>query len=160
MASVQIRVRDAWATAARRKSIHYAISGRDTMAAGITDAARQAYYCYRAKFWLELRNGPDRWHSHRKSGETACTITSTAEVVDPQLAAAIALLGTLNTDLDAASDEIYMLRDQLTKVEEHIEHLEQQQGALAPCSPVYRADSPPRKRVRYGSATARTTVEP
>ncbi|CAO2208121.1 unnamed protein product [Urochloa humidicola] len=149
-----------WAEATRKKSVHYALSDRDTLAAGITDAARQAYYCYRAKFWPELRNGPDRWHPRRNSGETACTIASTAGVVDPQLASTVALVGALNTNLDAVSDENYMLRQQLAKAQKHIEELEQQQGAPAPCSPVYRADSPLRKRPCFGSAAACTTIEP
>ncbi|CAN6234746.1 unnamed protein product [Urochloa humidicola] len=130
------------------------------MAAGIADAARQAYYYYRAKFWPELQNGPDRWHPRRKSGETACTIASTAGIVDPQLASTVALVGVLNTDLDAVSDENYMLRQQLTAAQKRIEQFERQQGVPAPRSPVYRADSPPRKRVRYGSTATRTIVEP
>lgn len=158
--AVHVRVADQYARAAREISVHYAISDRDTQEAGIADAARQALYVYRQRFLRDTQNGPERWYPRRISGQTACTIASTANVQDPQLVSTVALVAALNTDLDAALEENYMLREQLTATQDRVEALEHSLGAPAPRSPEYRGESPPRKRTRYGTAASCTTVDP
>ncbi|CAN6163058.1 unnamed protein product [Urochloa humidicola] len=156
---VQVRVPDQWARAARRMTEHSALSDRHTMEAGICDAARQAYYRYRQRLLGVIQNRPDRYNPRRERGETACTIASTAGVTDPQLVSTVSLVAVLNTDLDAVSEENHMLRNRITALEARIIELESQAGQPAPRSPEYHAESPPRKRARYGIVEARTTVE-
>ena len=157
---MHVRVTDEVARAAREISVHYALSDRDTQEAGIADAARQAYYVYRHKFFAKIKDEPERYHPRRKSGATACTIASTADVQDPQLASTVALVATLNTELDAVTDENAMLRRKLTAMQEKNEELQHQLGGPAPRSPEYRGESPPRRRPRYNSSDAHTTVDP
>ncbi|CAN6333579.1 unnamed protein product [Urochloa humidicola] len=156
---VQVRVPDQWAKAARRMTQHHALSDRETMEAGICDAARQAYYRYRQELWQEFQNRPERYHPRRASGETACTIATTAGVTDRQLASTVSLVAVLNTDVDALSEENYLLRTRNTALQDRVIELESEAGQPAPRSPEYRAVSPPRKRTRYGTAEASTTVE-
>ncbi|CAO2148755.1 unnamed protein product [Urochloa humidicola] len=125
------------------------------MEARICDVVRKAYYRYRQKLW----GVSDRYHPRRQRGETACTIASTAGVTDPQLAPIVSLVAVLNMDLDAVSEENHMLRNQITALQARVIELESQTGQPAPHSPEYCAASPPRKRARYGTAEARTTVE-
>ncbi|CAN6180348.1 unnamed protein product [Urochloa humidicola] len=132
----------------------------EQMEAGISDAARQAYYRYRQELWEEIRDRPERYHPRRESGATACTIASTAGIANRQFASTVALVAVLNTDLDAVSEENYLLRTRITALEDRVEELESLvPGTPAPRSPEYRAESPPRKRARFGTAEARTTVE-
>ncbi|CAO2168525.1 unnamed protein product [Urochloa humidicola] len=158
-AKVKVRVPDHWARAARRMTEHYAISARDTMEAVISDAARQAYYRYRQKLWGTIQNRPERYHPRRRRGATACTITSTAGIANCQFASIVALVSILNTELDAASDEIFMLRNLNAELQARNMELESLGGQPAPGSPVYIAKSPTRKTVRYGTVEASTTVE-
>ena len=157
---MHLRVAHQYARADREILVHYAISDRDTQEAGIADAARRAYYVYRQKFFRDTQNGPERWYPRRISGQTACTITSTTDVQNPQLASTVEVVAALNTDLDAASEENFMLRTQLTTAQEWNETLESLMGAPTPRSPVYRGESPPRKRTRYGTTASRTTIDP
>ncbi|CAO2146192.1 unnamed protein product [Urochloa humidicola] len=157
--TVQVRVPDHGARAARRRTRHSGLSDRETIEAEISDAARQAYYRYRQELWTEIQNRPKRYHPRRESGETACTIASTAGVTNRQLASTVSLVAVLNTDLDAVSEENHVLRDRITTLEDRIIELESQAGQPAPRSPEYRVESPPRKRTRFGTAEARTTVE-
>ncbi|CAN6218048.1 unnamed protein product [Urochloa humidicola] len=156
---VQVRVPDPTARAARRMTWHSALSDRETIEAGIGDAARQAYFRYWHELWPEIQERADRYHPRRASGETACTIASTAEVIDRQLASTVSLVAILNTNVDALSDENHLLRTRVTELQERIIEMESQAGLPTPRSPERRAESPPRKRARYGTATARTTVE-
>ena len=80
-------------------------------------------------------------------------------VTNPQLVSTVALVAALNTDLDAVSDEIDRLRMRLAKTQDTVQELETQAGLPAPRRDEYCADSPPRKRPRYGTAEGRTTVE-
>lgn len=157
---MHVRVTDSEARAARQISVHDAISDRDSQEAGITDAARQAYYYYRHAFFAEIQDDPERWHPRRRSGETACTIASLAGVEDPQLASTVALVATLNTELDAVSEENFKLRQQLGVREANLEAIEHAIGGPLPRAPLYRGESPERKRTCYGTAEARTTIEP
>ncbi|CAN6195123.1 unnamed protein product [Urochloa humidicola] len=145
---VQVRVPDTTARAARRMTRHSALSDRDTIEAGIGDAARQAYFRYRHELRPEIQERADRYHPRRASGETACTIAST-----------VSLVAALNTDVDALSDENHLLRTRVTELQERIIEMESQAGLPTPRSPERRAESPPRKRARYGTAAARTTIE-
>ncbi|CAN6169507.1 unnamed protein product [Urochloa humidicola] len=158
--TVQVRVPDHGARAARRRTRHSALSDRETLEAGISDAARQAYYRYRQELWEEIQDRPERYHPRRESGATACTIASTAGIVNRQFASTVALVAVLNTDLDAVSEENFLLRARNTALQDRVEQLESLvAGTAAPRSPEYRAESPPRKRTCYGTAEARTTVE-
>ncbi|CAN6194459.1 unnamed protein product [Urochloa humidicola] len=156
---VQVRVPNPMARAARRMTRHSALSDRETIEAGIGDAARQAYFRYRHELWPEIQERADRYHPRRASGETACTIASTAEVTDRQLASTVSLVAVLNTDVDALSDENHLLRTRVTELQERIIEMASQAGLPTPRSPERRAESPPSKRARYGTAAARTTVE-
>ncbi|CAO2143987.1 unnamed protein product [Urochloa humidicola] len=156
---VQVRVPDPSARAARRMTQHSALSDMETIEAGIGDAARQAYICYRHELWPEIQERADRYHPRRVSGETACTIATTAEVTDRQFASTVSLVAVLNTDVDALSNENHLLRTRVTELQVRIIEMERQAGLPAPPSPERRAESPPRKRARYGTAEARTTVE-
>ncbi|CAN6244191.1 unnamed protein product [Urochloa humidicola] len=156
---VQVRVPDTMTRAARRLTRHSALSDRETMEEGIGDAARQAYFRYRHELWPEIQERADRYHPRRASGETTCTIASIAEVTDRQLASTVSLVAALNTDVDALSDENHLLRTRVTELQERIIEMESQAGLPTPRSPERRAESPPRKRARYGTAEARTTVE-
>ncbi|CAN6244211.1 unnamed protein product [Urochloa humidicola] len=156
---VQVRVPDPSARAARRMTRHSALSDRETIEAGIGDAARQAYFRYRHELWPEIQERADRYHPRRASGETACTIASLAEVTNRQLASTVSLVAVLNTNVDALSDENHLLRTRVTELQERIIEMQSQAGLPAPRSPEHRAESPPRKRARYGTAEARTTVE-
>ncbi|KAF8691995.1 hypothetical protein HU200_039940 [Digitaria exilis] len=147
--AVHVRVTDEVARAAREISVHYAMSDRDAQEAGITDAARQAYHVYRHKCFAKIKDEPERYHPRRKSGATACTIASTANVQDSQLASTVALVATLNTEFDAVSDENAMLRRKLTAMKEKNEELQHH--------PEYRGESPQRRRSRYNSPAAHTT---
>ncbi|CAO2175745.1 unnamed protein product [Urochloa humidicola] len=146
------------ARAARRMTRHSALSDRETIEAGIGDAARQAYFRYRHELWPEIQERADRYHPRRVSGETACTIASTAEVTDRQLASTVSLVAVLNTDEDALSDENHLLRTRVTELLERIIE-ESQAGLPTPRSPEHRAESSPRKRARYDTVEARTTIE-
>ncbi|CAO2190326.1 unnamed protein product [Urochloa humidicola] len=158
--TVQVRVPDHEARAARRRTRHSALTDRETMEAGIGDATRQAYYRYRQELWAEIQDRPERYHPRRESGATACTIAPTAGIADRQFASTVSLVAVLNTDLDAVSEENYVLRTQITALEDRVEELESLVAGLpVPRSPEYRAESPPRKRTRYGTAEARTTVD-
>ncbi|CAN6347381.1 unnamed protein product [Urochloa humidicola] len=156
---VQVRVPDPTARAARRMTRHSALSDRETIEAGIGDAPRQAYFHYRHELWPEIQEREDRYHPRSASGETACTIASTAEVTDRQLASTVSLVAVLNTDVNALSDENHLLRTRVTELQERIIEMESQAGLPTPRSPEHRAESPPRKRARYGTAAACTTVE-
>ncbi|CAN6299702.1 unnamed protein product [Urochloa humidicola] len=138
---------------------HSALSDRETIEVGIGDVARQAYFRYRHELWPEIQERADRYHPHRSIGETACTIATTVEVTDHQLASAVSLVAILNTDVDALSDENHLLRRRVTELQERIIEMESQAGLPAPRNPERHAESPPRKRARYGTAEARTTVE-
>ncbi|CAO2163658.1 unnamed protein product [Urochloa humidicola] len=156
---VQVRVPDPTARAARRMTRHSTLSDRETIEAGIGDAARQAYFRYRHELWPEIQERADRYHPRRASGETACTIASIAEVTDRQLASSVSLVAVLNTDVDVLSDENHLLRTRVTELQERIIEMESQAGLPTPRNPERRAESPPRKRARYGTAATRTTVE-
>ncbi|CAN6243935.1 unnamed protein product [Urochloa humidicola] len=156
---VQVRVPDPMARAARRMTRHSALSDRETIKAGIGDAARQAYFRYRHELWPEIQERADRYHPRRVSGETACTIASIAEVTDRQLASTVSLVAVLNTDVDALSDENHLLRTRVTELQQRIIEMESQAGLPTPRSPERHAESPPRKRARYGTAAACTTIE-
>ncbi|CAN6342073.1 unnamed protein product [Urochloa humidicola] len=158
--TVQVRVPDQGARAARRRTRHSALSDRETMEAGISDAARQAYYRYRQELWAEIQNKLERYHPRRESGETACTIASIAGIADRQFASTVSLVAILNTDLDAVSEENHVLRTRITALEDRVLELESLvAGQPVPRSPEYRAESPPRKRTHFVTAEARTTVE-
>ncbi|CAN6318715.1 unnamed protein product [Urochloa humidicola] len=129
------------------------------MEAGICDAARQAYYRYWQGLWQEIQNRLERYHPRRASGETACTIVTTARVTDRQLASTVSLVAVLNTDVDALFEENHLLRTRNTALQDRVIELESEAGQQAPRSPEYRAECPPRKRARYGTAEASTTVE-
>ncbi|CAN6300503.1 unnamed protein product [Urochloa humidicola] len=165
---VQVRVPDPSARAAKRMTQHSALSDRETIEAGIGDAAHQAYFRYRHELWLEIQERADRYHPRRASGETACTIATTVEVTDRQLASTVSLVAVLNMDVDALSDGNHLLRTWVTELQERIIEMESQaglpaprspEGLPAPRSPEHHAESPPRKRARYGTAEARTTIE-
>ncbi|CAN6311667.1 unnamed protein product [Urochloa humidicola] len=129
------------------------------MEAVINDAARQAYYCYREKLWVGIQNRPERYHPRRRHGAAACAIASTAGIASRQFASTVALVSVLNTELDAALDEVFMLRNQNAELQARNMELESPGGQPAPGSPVYIAESPPRKKAHYGTAEASTTVE-
>ncbi|CAO2141562.1 unnamed protein product [Urochloa humidicola] len=156
---VQVRVPDQFARAARWMTRHSALSDRETIETGISDAARQAYFRYRNELWPEIQERAYRYHPRRASGETACTIATTIGVTGRQLASTVSLVAVLNTDVDALSDQNHLLRTQITELQERIIEMESQAGLPAPRSPEHRAESPPRKRARYGTIEARTTVE-
>ncbi|CAO2152592.1 unnamed protein product [Urochloa humidicola] len=158
--TVQVRVPDHGARVARRRTRHSALTDRETIAAGISDAARQAYYRYRQELWAEIQNKLERYHPRRESGATACTIAPTTGIADCQFASTVSLVAVLNTDLDAVSEENHVLRTRITALEDRVQDLESLvAGSPVPRSPEYRAESSPRKRTRYGTAEACTTVE-
>ena len=159
--AVHVRTTDSLARAAREESVHRAITARDSQAAGIADAARQAYSVYHSRHFNSRRFGFERYYPRRRSGETAYSIASTAHIEDPQFASTVALVGALNTELEAYGEENRLLRAQLAEMQTRVATLEHQAGlAPAPRSPVYRGESPPRQRARYGTAAASTTVDP
>ena len=59
---MHVRVADEYARAAREISVHDALSDRDSQEAGIADAARQAYYVYRQRYFSYVRNKPEKWY--------------------------------------------------------------------------------------------------
>ncbi|CAO2141457.1 unnamed protein product [Urochloa humidicola] len=156
---VQVHVPNPSARAARTKTRHSALSDRETIEVGIGDTARQAYFRYRHELWPEIQERADMYHPRRASGETACTIATTAEVTDRQLASTVSLVAVLNTDVDALSDENHLLRTRVTELQERIIEMESQAGLPALRSSEHRAKSSPRKRARNGTAEARTIVE-
>ena len=79
---------------------------------------------------------------------------------DPQLASIVALVANLNTDLDAVSEENYKLREQLATMRANFETLEHMVGGPPPRAPLYCGDTSLRKRARYGSVDAQTTIDP
>ena len=86
-------------------------------------------------------------------------MASTAAVASPHLVATVSLAANLNTELDAACDEIHELRGQLAMAQRTIQSLEHQMGQPSVRTPEFRAESLPRKRFHYGAAEARTIVE-
>lgn len=158
--AVHIRVSNARLRAAREESVHYAISNRDTQEAGIADVARQALYVYREIFFKEIQYDHDRWYPRREHGETACRIASTADVASPELASTVALVATLNTELDAVSDENRLLRDELAETQPRVAVLEQHLGGPVPLPTEFLSDSLPRKRTHDGSLNSCTAVDP
>lgn len=157
---VSVRVTDHDARAARRISVHDALSDRDSQEAGIADAARQAYYFYRHKYFHEIQDEPERWYPRRRSGETVCTIASLTGIRNPHLVATVALVATLNTELDAVSEENYKLREQLEEERARTAVLEYALGGPRPRPNHYPEDSPPHKRTRNGTPASRTTIDP
>lgn len=59
------------------------ISVRDSQEAGISYVTCQAHYVYRKKFFTKIQNESESWCSHRKSGETACTLATGTNIGNP-----------------------------------------------------------------------------
>lgn len=158
--AVHIRTSNPRLRAAREESVHYALSDRETQEAGIADAARQALYVHRNQFYTEIQSDRDRWYPRRERGKAACRIASTADVTDPQMVSTVALVATLNTELDAALDESSRLRAELAETQARLAVLEHQLGGPEPLPTEYLGESPQRKRTRYGSPSSRTAIDP
>jgi len=158
---VHVRVRDLHARADRVKTVHHAITDRETQEAGIADAARQALYVYRHRHYPAIRHQAERWYPRRRSGEAACTIATLAGVADPQLASTVQLVGALSTELTAVLQENHRLRHHLETARFTIEAMEEHyMGRPRSHSPRRQGESPPHRMTFYGNAASRTTIDP
>ncbi|KAJ1256561.1 hypothetical protein BS78_K004100 [Paspalum vaginatum] len=132
---------------------HYSVSYHSDQDAAINDAARQAYgvFCedHRTAFGQSAR----RYLPCRKSGETRHQISSLEHEGNTQLASLVEFTAALSTEHDALLGahrslhlECESLRAQLLRAT-HVTHIEP-------------AQSPPRKKPRYGEPSGATTVLP
>ena len=152
-ASARLHTRDPVSYGKKYLSKHYGISSHDTMEAAINDAARQAlgHVCH--KYRNILQDTTRRYYPRREPGAVNYTIAP-VQVADTQVTALARYTAVLNTELDAAWEELARLRDQHSQLQAKIVGMPQ----AAEIPHVEAAVSPKRKRTRYGEEGSSTHV--
>ena len=137
---------------------------RRSLEAGVSEAARRALaricYIYRD----ELADSKFRFCPRRSRGAASAQIPRPPpEERNPAMDVAQEMVAALSTDLDAAGVELDEVKDELRRLRHRCQILEaRQQGEQEPPpldddeQEIRRANSPARKRVRYGDPGYRT----
>lgn len=143
--------------ALRMVSVHEAPANRATQLAGITDAARQAFFAYRSHFFHLIQHDALRYFPRRVHGEIGARVATTAGE-DPWLRSTVQLMAVLNTELNFALLEMRQMRLQAEEDRTVIAQLQTQLTGVAPPVPQWSALSPARDFIPYGAAGGRTRI--
>ena len=144
--------------------IHEAMAPRSSLAAGVSDAARQALFAICYDNQEELKDSLFRHMPRRRGGENRTEILG-APILEPRLGLQIQLTAALNTDLDAVNGELVEVQGRLFSAEAKIAELEARLGETVATPPIPTlirvrnpALSPPRKKIRYNSSRSKTHI--
>ena len=144
--------------------IHEAMAPRSSLAAGVSDAARQALYAICYDNQTELKDSLYYHLPRRHRGRNRTEILP-APILHPRLGLQLQLTAALNTDLDAVNDELLETQGRLHSAEAKIAELEARLGETVATPPrpshirvLNPALSPSRKRIRYNSSSSKTHI--
>jgi hypothetical protein len=143
---------DGW----RYRSFHHSTAYFSTYDAAVNDAARRALWSICNAKRAQLFNSEYR-HVPRRASGTEETVVPTGG--DDRIDILARVTAALNTDLEGATTEMNRYHEELQASEVKIARLEEQlAGQRLPqeVMPYHTTASPPRKRLRYGSAEATT----
>jgi hypothetical protein len=142
----------------RTCTIHPSTAYFASEAATINDAARRALWSVNNTFRDRIEGTDFRFVPSRVSG-TENTVVPMGDFRDSRVDILARVTAAINTDLEGATVELHMTHRELQNAQARIAQLEAQ---LAGQQPLEEAEascssrSPPRKRLRYGTAAATT----
>jgi hypothetical protein len=159
MSRVHIRVRNHTGGGYISRTTHDSTTPHSTYQASVSNAARRALFslCFRHDQELSLS---DYRHICRRTSGTEQTVVPLTGSEDPRLHTLAQVTAALNIDLEGVTSELEQTHDELKDAYARIAQLEAERDGREP--PVeldetpFPAESPPRKRLRYGSSSATT----
>jgi hypothetical protein len=131
--------------------VHHAPAFRSTFQAAISDAAREALGVICEEHQAELTNARQHFYPRRPSGQIETRIAGIMGEPDVRLRATVMYMAALNTDLDAALEEILTLRQESSELRARLAGLDREITEEVP-------HSPPCKRTCYGDPGTRTMI--
>jgi hypothetical protein len=136
---------------------HDSTTPHSTYRASISNAGRRALFSLRSRHDQKLSLNDYR-HIPRHTSGTEQTIVLLTGSEDPRLHTLAQVTTALNTDLEGVTSELEQTHDELKDAYARIAQLEvERDGREPPVQPdvtPFPAESPPRKRLRYGSSSA------
>jgi hypothetical protein len=143
---------DGW----RYRSSHHSIAHFSTDDAAVNDAARRALWSICNEKRARLFNSEYRHVPRRASGTEETVVPAGG---DDRINILACVTAALNTDLEGATTEMDRYHEELQAAQAKIARLEAQLAGQRPPQevvPCHTTASPPRKRLRYGTAEATT----
>lgn len=139
------------------RRIHAAIAPRESFAAGIGDAARQALAVLCAEYHGILQTTPYHYYPQRASGSLEVTFAPSNREGDARLVEQVRFTDILTRELDGALDELHDTHLRLAEAEARVRDLQAKMSEDSEEEPEERPDpelphSPSRKRLRLEAA--------
>jgi hypothetical protein len=159
MTRVHIRVRNHTGGGYISRMTYDSTTPHSTYQASVSNAARRALFSLHFRHDQELSLSHYR-HIPRRTSGTEQTVVPLTGSEDPRLHTLAQVTAALNTDLEGATSELEQTHGELKYAYARIAQLEaEHDGRARPVQPdetPFLAESPPRKRLRYGSSSATT----
>jgi hypothetical protein len=159
MTRVHIRVRNHTSGGYISRMTHDSTTCHSIYQASVSDCARRALFSLRSRHDQELRLSDYRHIPHHTSG-TEQTVVPLTGSEDPRFHTLAQVTIALNTDLEGVTSELEQTHEELKDGYARIAQLEaERDGREPPVQPdetPFPAESPPCKRLRYGSSSATT----
>jgi hypothetical protein len=159
MTRVHIRKRNYTSEGYILRTTHDSTTPHSTYRASVRNAARRALFSLRSRHDQELSLSDYR-HIPRRTSGTEQTVVPLTGSEDPRLHTLTKVTAALNTDLEGVTSELEHTHDELKEAYARIAQLEaEHDGRELPVQPdvtPFPAESPRRKRLRYGSSSATT----
>jgi hypothetical protein len=159
MTRVHIRVRNHTGGGYISRTTYDSTTPHSTYQASVSNAARRALFSLRFRHDQELSLSDYRYIPRHTSG-TEQTVVPLTGFEDPRLHTLAQVTAALNTNLEGTTSELEQTHGELKDAHARIAELEAEcDGREPPVQPdetPFPAESPPRKRLRYGSSSATT----
>jgi hypothetical protein len=137
------------------RSVHSFVAERETLKAGISEAARLALFALCEEYYYKIGQSSKRHYPRRHRGQLACRVAPVPEGGSHRLRRTVDMLAALNSELMESSVELRKLRLQAKEDRRRIEQLTQQISGRPVPPPFYPAFSPPREYPVYGGSRTR-----
>lgn len=156
----KVRVNDDDLAGVRELSVHWSRSPRETAAAAIQDAARQAFLKYYGLHFHLVQNKKERYYPRRVPGRAGCTIASTMHQGSATLDTTVNMTAVLHTELECAIDELHAAHEEIRKLREENDEMRAERGGPVTVNREEDAPvAPARPRLIYGSREAETRMD-
>jgi hypothetical protein len=159
MTRVHIRQRNYTGGGYISRTTHDSTTPHSTYRASVSNAARRALFSLRSKHDPELSISDYR-HTPRCTRGTEQMVVPLTGSEDPRLHTLTQVTAALNTDLEGVTSKLEQTHDELKDAYARIAQLEakrdDREPPVQPDVTPFLAESPPRKRLRYGSSSATT----
>ncbi|KAJ1289600.1 hypothetical protein BS78_02G177100 [Paspalum vaginatum] len=156
----KVRVSDGELEGAREQSTHWSAAPRETVEAGIQDAARRAFLVYNDKHYHLIEHRRERYYPRRIPGGAGCIVASTMHQRRTTQDATVNLSAVLHTELEHAIDEINALREENARLRRASDMMRAELGGPVTLDESQDVpEAPARPRLPYGSRKARTRMD-